>query len=279
MPRIDLGVALASAAVPLAGSLVAQLLAARQRAFPAGHYHLNVTDAASHLRFWVGLLGGEAAKFGSANVVRFPGALLFLREQEPLGASSGSTADHLAFGVPDLDGLVRRMTDAGIELVTHRVVPGCTGDIHHSTSQDLRLAFADGPDRMRVELMEDPGLRGTVIHHVHIYTDDDAATQAWYARVIGGKPGIRGLFRKVDLPGIELSFARSAGPVAPTKGRVLDHIGFEVDGLENFCEGLRRKGVRLDRPSTSIGGTGVSEAAFTDPWGTCISLTEGLAEF
>lgn len=274
---MDLGIALASTALPLAGTLVAQLFAARACTVAAGHYHLNVTDAASHLQFWVGLLGGEAAKFGDTDVVRFPDTLLFLRDQEPLGASSGSTADHLAFGVPDLSGLVRRMRAAGVEMVTHRVVTGCTGDIHRSPSQDLRLAFADGPDRMRVELMEDAGLRGTVIHHVHIYTDDDAATQAWYARVFGGRPGIRGLFRKVDFPGLELSFARSAGPVAPTKGRVLDHIGFEVDGLERFCKGLLQKGVRLDRPFTRIAGTGVSEAALTDPWGTSISLTQGLA--
>ena len=275
---MDLGLALASAVLPLAGTLVAQLLAARASEFAAGHHHLNVTDAASHLRFWVGLLGGEAAKFGEANVVKFPDTLLFLREREPSGGSIGTTADHLAFGVPDLADLVRRMKAAGIEVVTRRVVTGCEGDIHRSPSQSVRLAFADGPDGIRVELMEDRALGGTVIHHVHIYTDDDAATQAWYARVFGGKPGTRGMYRKVDLPGIELSFARSAGPVAPTKGRVLDHIGFEIDGLEKFCKGLNRKGVRLDQPFTRIQGTGVSEAVLTDPWGTCISLTEGLVE-
>ena len=263
MHGIDLGLSLASAAT--------------ENVFAAWHHRLNVTDAASHLRFWVGLLGGEAAKSGKGDVVRFPNALLFLREQRPLGASSGSTADHLAFGVPDLDGLVRKMRAAGIELVTHRVVSDCAGDIHRSPSQDVRLAFADGPDRIRVELMEDDELGGTAIHHVHIYTEDDAATQAWYARVFGGKPGTRGLFRKVDFPGLELSFARSAGPVKPTKGRVLDHIGFEVDGLQEFCRQLDRKGVRLDQPFTRIEGTGVSEAALTDPWGTFISLTEGLA--
>lgn len=276
---MEIALPLASAALLPASSMLAQLLAARGSPFAAGHHHLNVSDPAAHLRFWAGLLGGEVARFGETSVVKLPDTLLFLREQVPVGGSSGSTADHLAFGVPALDDLVRRMKSAGVGVVTRQVVAGCSGDIHHSPSQDVRLAFVDGPDGMRVELMEDGELHSTVIHHVHIYTEDDAATQAWYAGVFGGTPGTRGLFRKVDFPGLELSFARSAGPVQPTKGRVLDHIGFEVAGLEKVCRRLDRKGVRLDQPFTRVEGTGVFEAALTDPWGTFISLTEGLAGF
>ena len=279
MPGIEAVLPLASAALLPASSMLAQRLAARRSPFAAGHHHLNVSHPAAHLRFWVDLLGGEVAGFGETDVVKLPDTLLFLREQAPIAGSSGSTADHLAFGVPDLDDLLRRMKSAGVEVVTPRVVAGCEGDIHRSPSQDVRLAFVEGPDAMRVELMEDGELRGTIIHHVHIYTEDDAATQAWYARVLGGKPGSRGPFRKLDVPGIELSFARSERPSDPTEGRVLDQIGFEVDDLEEFCKGLGRKGIRLDRPFTRIEGTGVSEAALTDPWGTRISLTEGLAGF
>ena len=162
-------------------------------------------------------------------------------------------------------------------MVTARVVGGCVGSIHYSADQDLHLAFARGPDGIRVELMEDRALDGTAGHHIHIYTADDAAAQTWYAEHFDGEPGTRGRFRKVDIPGIELSFARSAGPSEPTKGRVLDHIGFEVKGLERFCERLGRKGIRFESPFTRIEGSGAFEAALTDPWGTGISLTEGLA--
>ena len=242
-----------------------------------GRHRLNVTDLAAHRRFWVELLGGRLSRFGGADVVSLPGALLLLRVQHPTGGSSGSTVDHLGFGVPDLRGLVRRLQAEGIQMVTARVVTGCEGIIHHSTEQDLHLAFAQGPDGMRVELMEDGALDGTAGHHIHIYTEDDAAAQAWYAEHFDGERGTRGRFRKVDIPGIELSFARSGGPSEPTKGRVLDHIGFKVDGLEKFCKRLGREGIRFDRPFTRIEGTGASEAALTDPWGTGISLTEGPA--
>lgn len=241
-----------------------------------GRHRLNVTDLAAHRRFWAGLLGGKLSRRGEADVVSLPGAQLLLRVQDPSGGSSGSTVDHLGFGVPDLRGLVRRLQEEGTQMVTAQVVGGC-GSIHYSTDQDLHLAFARGPDSMRVELMEDRALDGTAGHHIHIYTEDDAATQAWYAEQFDGKPGKRGRFRKVDIPGIELSFARSGGPSEPTKGRVLDHIGFEVDGLEKFCKRLDRNGIHFDRPFTRIEGTGASEAALTDPWGTGISLTEGLA--
>ena len=244
-----------------------------------GCHLLNVGDVAAHRRFWGGLLGGNLSRFGEGDVVSLPGAMLLLREQDPTGGSSGSTVDHLGFGVPDLRGLVRRLRAQGIQMVTARVVAGCEGSIHFSTDQGLRLAFAQGPDGMRVELMEDRGLDGTAGHHIHIYTEDDAATQAWYAKHFGGKPGTRGRFRKVDIPGIELSFARSAGPSEPTQGRVLDHIGLEVKGLERFCERLGRAGVRFDRPFTRVDGAGACEAALTDPWGTGISLTEGPAWF
>ena len=244
-----------------------------------GCHRLNVTDLAAHRRFWVRLLGGKLSRFGEADVVSLPGATLLLRVQDPTGGSSGSTVDHLGFGVPDLRVLVRRLQEEGIQMVTARVVGGCEGSIHYSTDQDLHLAFAHGPDCIRVELMEDDALDGTAGHHIHIYTEDDAAAQAWYAEHFDGEPGTRGRFRKVDIPGIELSFARSRGPSEPTKGRVLDHIGFEVKDLENFCKRLGRKNVRFDRPFTRIEGSGAAEAALTDPWGTGISLTEGLASF
>ncbi len=276
MSRILPGLSRAEAALPLAAQAFAQLLAARENVLAVGHHRLNVTDAAAHRLFWGEVLGGKLSRFGETDAVKLPNALLLLRVQDPTGGSSGSTVEHLGFSVPDLRGIVPRLQAAGIPMVTAQVVAGCEGDIHYSADQNLHLAFAEAPDGMRVELMEDKALGGTVAHHIHIYTEDDASAQAWYAEHFEGKPGMRGRFRKVDVPGIELSFALSGGPVQPTKGRVLDYIGFAVDRLEEFCAGLERKGVCFDMPFANVEGTKVFEAALTDPWGTFISLTEGL---
>ena len=268
-----------SLALALAAPVSAQLLAARDNPFAVGHHHLNVTDVDAHKQFWAELLGGQAAKFGKTDVIKLPNTLLFLRAQAPTGESNGSTVNHLGFKVPDLHGLVPRLKAAGIHIVTTDVVAGATSDVHHNTEQDVYMAFAKGPDGVRVELMEDKALEGTDSHHIHIFTDDDEATQAWYVKHFGGKPGTRGPFRKADVPGIELTFAKASDPVAPTKGRVVDHIGFEVDDLESFCRKLEAGGVKFDIAFRRIENIGLSVAFLTDPWGTYIELTEGLDKF
>jgi hypothetical protein len=94
--------------------------------------------------------------------------------------------------------------------------------------------------------------------------------------VFGAKPATRGTFISAALPGVELTFAPSTTPVAPTRGRVLDHIGFEVKGLEAFCRKLESEGIKLDRPYTVVPGFKLGIAFLSDPWGTYIELNEGL---
>ncbi len=279
MPRKHLLLLTCAVALSSASPLPAQLLAARNSAFAVGHHHLNVTDIAAHKQFWSELLGGEMAKFGTTDVVKLPNTLLFLRVKDPTGESNGSTVNHLGFKVPDLHALVPKLKAAGIEIVTTDVVSSATSDIHHNTAQNVYMAFAKAPDGVRVELMEDKQLDGIDSHHIHIFTGDDAATQAWYVKHFGGKPGTRGPFRKADIPGIELTFANANGPVEPTIGRAVDHIGFEVDDLESFCKKLESEGISFDIPFRTIESMGLSVAFLTDPWGTYIELTDGLDKF
>ena len=62
-----------------------------------------------------------------------------------------------------------------------------------------------------------------------------------------------------------------------TKGRSLDHIGFEVKNLEAFVSSLQAKGISIEAPIRQVPNTKVKIAFLTDPWGTYIELTEGLA--
>jgi catechol 2,3-dioxygenase-like lactoylglutathione lyase family enzyme len=80
------------------------------------------------------------------------------------------------------------------------------------------------------------------------------------------------------LPGGEVDFIKAPTAPAPTKGRSLDHIGFEVTGLEAFCKKLQADGVPFDlayREMPQLGGLKI--AFILDPVGTRIELTEGLA--
>lgn len=118
--------------------------------------------------------------------------------------------------------------------------------------------------------------RPIVNHHIHWFDTAVLDTQAWYARMFGAKPGKRLKFEAADLPGVNLTFSPSERPTAPTRGRALDHIGFEIKGLEGFVKRLEAKGVKFDVPYRKLPELGISIAFFTDPWGAYVELTEGL---
>jgi catechol 2,3-dioxygenase-like lactoylglutathione lyase family enzyme len=78
-------------------------------------------------------------------------------------------------------------------------------------------------------------------------------------------------------PAGEADFLKAPAPQAPTKGRALDHIGFEVKNLEAFCKKLAAAGVTFDltyRELPQLGGLKI--AYVLDPEGTRIELTEGF---
>jgi catechol 2,3-dioxygenase-like lactoylglutathione lyase family enzyme len=79
------------------------------------------------------------------------------------------------------------------------------------------------------------------------------------------------------LPGGELVFVKSDKPQGQTKGRPLDHIGFEVKSLQAFCKTLATEGVHFDFEFHDLDRFGLKVAFLTDPDGTSIELTEGLA--
>jgi hypothetical protein len=100
--------------------------------------------------------------------------------------------------------------------------------------------------------------------------------KAWYVNMLGAKPGKRGNFEAADLPGVNLTYSPSPVPVVGTRGRALDHIGFEVANLAALCRRIQESGVELDQPLAFDEHLAVNGAMLTDPWGTCIHLTEGL---
>jgi hypothetical protein len=74
--------------------------------------------------------------------------------------------------------------------------------------------------------------------------------QAWYVKIFGSKPraaATNGIIGS-DLPGIGLSVSPSPTPVVGTRGRVIDHIGFEVKGSRRSSRISRHRASRLDRP-------------------------------
>jgi len=80
------------------------------------------------------------------------------------------------------------------------------------------------------------------------------------------------------VPGTEIALGKADAPLAPTKGRSVDHIGFEVKNLDGFVAKLQAAGIKTDAAiRNSANASGLRIVFITDPWGTEIELTEGLA--
>ena len=151
-----------------------------------------------------------------------------------------------------------------------------TGHCHPHVVQAIRDQRDSDVDR-HMAAMSTP----IVSQHLHFYLPEGVEREArtWYVTRFGGTVGRRLRYDAVDLPGINLNFSISSVPNAPpaasTKGRTLDHIGFEVRDLAALCRRLESAGVKFDVPYARR-NDGVATAMLTDPWGASIELTEGL---
>jgi len=248
------------ALVPL-GTLRAQLAAAGDASM--GHVHLAVQDIEANKAFWAAM-GGTPMKLGTTiEGVKFGEVQILLRKADPSGPAIGSVVNHIGFHVPNVQQAMDRWKAAGLKTEAGR---------------NAQQGFVYTPgDLVRVEILEDAALAVPIaFHHVHLFVADATAMQAWYAKTFGAKPGKRGQFDTANVTGAELTFTKTDMPAVPSKGRAVDHIGFQIKNLEEFCKKLEAAGVKLDTPYAKRPELGISLAFITDPWGTSIELNENL---
>jgi catechol 2,3-dioxygenase-like lactoylglutathione lyase family enzyme len=231
-----------------------------------GHWHLNSRDVEANRQIFVGM-GGTAIKAGVFDIVRFPGVIVMLnlRPGGPpsTGSTEGTVVNHVGFIVQNVQESVAKWKIAGVP-----VQPG--------NNNRMDQAFVTTADGLKVEILQDKKQNVPIRHeHVHFFLPESAIpqSQAWYAKIFGAKPGMRNEAPVADLPGVQLRFAVAATPTVTTKGRVLDHIGFDVTDLQGFITKLEAAGIKLDRPYTKTDNGGAL-AFITDPWGTYIELNE-----
>jgi catechol 2,3-dioxygenase-like lactoylglutathione lyase family enzyme len=231
-----------------------------------GHWHLNSKDIAANEKIFVGM-GGKANQAGGRRRVVFPGVMIILDAAPgtppPTGPSQGSVVNHVGFIVKNVQAQVAQWKAAGVP-----VQPGNEGR--------LDQAFVNTPDGLRIEILENKNQSMPIqSEHVHFFLPEAAIaqSQAWYGKIFGAKAGLRNKAPIADLPGVQLRFNKADAPQAPTKGRVLDHIGFDVKDLKAFVKKLEANNIKLDRPY-SVNDQGVGIAFITDPWGTNIEINE-----
>ncbi len=251
----------------MAGAASAQPYAPNDAGVTNGHWHLNSRDIEVNKKIFLGM-GGVAGAPGPLQRVIFPGVMIILNQAAgtppPTAGTVGSVVNHIGFTVPNVQEAVAKWKALGIPFE-----PGAPGR--------LDQGWVITPDGLKIEIQENKDQTVPIRSmHVHFFLPESAIaeSQAWYGKIFGAKPGTRNNQPIADIPGEQLRWNKADAAQAPTKGRILDHIGFDVTDLKAFIAKLEAAGVKLDRPCSKNEQSGVALAFITDPWGTYIELNE-----
>ena len=257
------------AALTLASTLAAGTAGAQPAPFnesgvTMGHWHIISKDVEANKKIFLGM-GGKLFMPGGQPLMMFPGVYinLTLGTEKGEGGTQGSVVNHVGFIVNNVQERVAQWKAAGVA-----VLPG--------TNNRLDQAFVETPDGVRIEILEDKTQSMPIRHeHVHFFLPEAEVSKAvaWYAKTFGGKAGTRNNAPVVDVPGAQLRFNKADKAQAPTRHRMLDHIGFDVKDHPAFVKKIEAEGVKLDEPVRKA-PSGSVITYITDPWGTRIEIIE-----
>jgi catechol 2,3-dioxygenase-like lactoylglutathione lyase family enzyme len=249
-----------------AASLCAQLAAPNESGVSIGHIHLYSADPDVQKKLWVDVLGAQVTHAGTLELLKLPGVFIIAsKARAAVEGSDGTSVPHIGFLVKSYAEMKAKLTAGGFQFF--------------SDNPTTKQVNAFIPDKVIVEFTEDATLAIPLkFHHIHIASPDGERGRAWYAKTFGAKPGTRGQFLATFLPGGEVDYRKADAAQAPTKGRALDHIGFEVKGLEAFVKKLQADGYTFEVPYREMPQLDNLKLAFlVDLDGVRIELTEGLA--
>ena len=246
------------------GTAVAQPFPFNDAGVTMGHWHIASRDVQANKKIFVAMGGTPVTKcrgrdFPRRSYQSGPGKCAGVRRHR-----LDQSVNHVGFIVKNVQEQVAKWKAAGVT-----VLPG--------NNNRLDQAFVETPDGVRIEILEDKTQSMPIRHeHVHLFVPkaDIAKAQAWYAKTFGGKAGTRNNAPVVDVPGAQLRFGAAETPQAPTRGRVLDHIGFDVKDLQAFIRKIEAEGIKLDEPYRKNEATGTAITYITDPWGTRVELVQ-----
>ena len=259
--------------------LSAQVLPPNASGIAAAHEHLIVTDQAASTAFWTAL-SGSPVQIGTMSGTRLPSIYLLFqmnrgrgggRAQDPAApapvppapeSSVGSVVDSIGLKVKSLKDTLARLEALGV-----------TPEAGATSS----TAAVMSPEKVRIVLTQDASIAApTVSNELLMKVPNPAEAAAWYAKWFGATVVRQGNDPVAQIPGMNMRFVEAKDPVAGTRGRALDHIGFEVKGLQAFVTKLQEGGVTINTPFRTMSLGFLTAITFiTDPWGTYIELNEG----
>jgi catechol 2,3-dioxygenase-like lactoylglutathione lyase family enzyme len=292
-----------AALVGVLSGLALAAVAGGQETAPASHFHhvhLNAVDPPRAIDFYAKAFDSEKAKFLSRTDAVWANTswLLFTKVDAPPPWEPVSAIWHIGWGAEDMKAEYQKQVDRGTKFFTPLT------DISDLTrTPGFFYAYVEGPDRALIEL-------NTASHHhfghVHLFSEDPVAAAEWYMKHLGAtRRSTLPLSREVrTYKGLQVGPAaslfvddvnviifpaqhsRQAYPeywkegqtaLAPTKGRVIDHLGFSFDNLAEAVDRMKQDGVKVTEDVHAVASGALKIAYVEGPDQTRIELVEGRA--
>jgi catechol 2,3-dioxygenase-like lactoylglutathione lyase family enzyme len=228
--------------------------------------------------------------------------LLFTKVSAPPPWELTSAIWHFGWGAEDMKATYQKQLDSGTKFFNPLTDISDIGGNRGATGL-FYYAYVEGPDHALIEL-------NTASHHrfghLHLFSEDPVSAGQWYMKYFGATrrattppsreprfyrdfqigPSMSLVMDNVNIIIYPIQYSRKAyadhwkngqTAMSPTKGRVVDHVGFSVDNLSEAIEKLRKGGVTVTDEIRSAAGGKIKYAFIEGPDKIRIELVEGHA--
>lgn len=219
------------------------------------HFHLNVINPADTVEFYRKGFGAVPIRYRNLQFALLTDRSFILMNQvdSPAPFEPKSAIMHAGWGGVEGQPEFEWLKSMGVEFETPITALGSNF-----------YMYAYGPDKELVEVWT--GFKHHRFGHMHLYAEDVNLTTQWYMDRLGlnarrrtvprpdSNSGRRRWSNAVTTPnGVTINiFARreaeGSGAFEPTRGRVIDHMGFSYREIEPVLERMEAAGVEIVAP-------------------------------
>jgi len=149
--------------------------------------------------------------------------------------SAGSTIDHLAISVADVDAKLKELAADGATITTPAAdAPG-----------PFRAGLVRDPSGVTIEILKDPSVIG--LHHMHLRVRDPEAALTWFQQMMGGERGkLKGQVDGIRYGTMWLLVSASGSEAtAPSADRAIQHIAWRVPNIDGARTTLVNRGMTV----------------------------------